>query len=407
MNPRRERTGPHEARYLIEDLGDGLVWPLLLRGPGLALRPQRVLFGIAAVVLTGLIASVGRLWTSADQTAFGDAVSQGLVRQLNLIWSGVVSFDGGLVVAGVGGVFALPGRMVHDYPVSVWALGVPMFAVWALFTGAIARGVACEAAGLPVPAWTRALGFALRRWVSFLLAWAVPIVVVVIAHLVLAVGGFVLLSVPVLDVVGGVLYGLAALLGLVSVVVHVLLVLGGPMLIPAIATEGTDAIDGQQRAFGYVFGRPLRLVVYLLLALVIGGVAVGLAGLLAGAVDARTSDVMTSWTSAETNKKVDGPTPDVAWPDLAAGAPGNPFETPADEPAGTDAADASEPVEGKSIGEHTGEATYAVIDFWRGVFMVLVAGFGMSYFTTAATLVYLCARRVNDGQDVGEVWQPT
>lgn len=376
MNPRRDRTGPHEARYLIEDLSDGLVWPLLLRGPGLALRPQRLLLGVVTVVVVGLIASIGKLW-AGDEATFGEALTGDGGRAFSSLVFGALTLNTDLAMAGVAGLFALPGRLVRDYPVSVWALGVPMFAVWALFAGAIARGVACEAAGLPVPGWTRALAFALRRWVAFVLAWVVPIGVIVVSHLVLAVSGFVFLSVPVLDVVGGVLYGLGLVLGLVSVLLQVLLVLGGPMLIPAIATEGTDSIDGLQRGFGYVFGRPLRLVIYLLIACAVGAAAVGLAGALAGAVDGRTTDVMTSWTSDEANEKVD-------W-----------------RPEGFEADS------GDGIGARTGDATHRVVGFWRSVLTLMVAGYGVSYFATAGTLVYLCARRVNDGQDVGEVWQPT
>jgi hypothetical protein len=43
---------------------------------------------------------------------------------------------------------------------------------------------------------------------------------------------------------------------------------------------------------------------------------------------------------------------------------------------------------------------------WMIIPLTLLAAYAVSYFWCAATLLYLAVRRVNDGQDMNELWTP-
>ena len=63
-------------------------------------------------------------------------------------------------------------------------------------------------------------------------------------------------------------------------------------------------------------------------------------------------------------------------------------------------------IEGGPDLEATQPAAHGIIAGWRGLVAVVVAGFAFSYFFTAGTVLYLIARRICDGQGVGDVWTP-
>jgi hypothetical protein len=45
-----------------------------------------------------------------------------------------------------------------------------------------------------------------------------------------------------------------------------------------------------------------------------------------------------------------------------------------------------------------------LVRFWEGMLALLLAGWAISYHFTGGTLLYLLLRRVNDDQDVEEIW---
>ncbi len=151
--------------------------------------------------------------------------------------------------------------------------GIYGLGLWALFGGALARMSALDAAGQGQGGLTgRAFAFAGRRWVWLLLAPLLPVILVGLIALVLILGGALLFNWPGLDVLGGLGFGLALLLGLMIALLVIGLAGGFGLLYPALAVEGADAIDAVSRAFNYLYRQPFRWSFYTILTLVYGAV---------------------------------------------------------------------------------------------------------------------------------------
>jgi hypothetical protein len=114
--------------------------------------------------------------------------------------------------------------------------------------------------------------FAMLNWPRLVLAPLFPPLLAAIIAIVIILLG-VLMMVPVLDVLGGALYGLALLLGFLVAFLILGYAVSFPMLIPAVACENCDAADAQQRAYAYVLSRPLHLLGYGITGIV--GLALG------------------------------------------------------------------------------------------------------------------------------------
>ena len=54
----------------------------------------------------------------------------------------------------------------------------------------------------------------------------------------------------------------------------------------------------------------------------------------------------------------------------------------------------------------TAPTASAILGFWRGVLGLIVAGYAMSMVACMGTMIYLAMRRVCDGQDTTEIWDP-
>jgi len=139
---------------------------------------------------------------------------------------------------------------------------VPALLVWSVFACAICRSVAEDHVGMTRRSWTEYLSFGVAKARSAFFAKAGPLLLAWFSLLAVSCVG-VLLRVPFLQIVAALFAGLALLIGLLVVLMAAGLILGAPMLIPAVACEGTDAIDANQRALAYVYGRPIRYIGYL------------------------------------------------------------------------------------------------------------------------------------------------
>ncbi|HZW09589.1 MAG TPA: hypothetical protein VFF69_06780 [Phycisphaerales bacterium] len=377
-------TAPPPARRgptLYDDLAAGLLWPRLLRAASLAARPQRILLALFLVLLLGALGSVRMPWAEEGSLPFLQAVAGDKLRSLHLIWLGLTSVEPGVMLSGFAHLTTDVTRlMLPQYPVSTFLIGIPALLIIAVLGGAICRSVATEFSQEIVHPWPRVLRFAVERWLTFIGSLALPWIAVALAGLVLAVSGWIFFGgLPVLDVLGAILFGLALLLGLAAVLLVGLSVFAGPLLLPAAACEGSDAIDAAQRAFAYACARPLRLLWYFLVAAVVGLLAVGVVYLLAEGADRFARSAAASWASPSGTAALTGEFPAEASLDAA----GNPREL-----RGTSAAAAR------------------AVDLWSSALGALVAAYALSYVFVAGTLVYLFIREVCDGQHHTELWTP-
>lgn len=356
---------PHRA-WSYEDLVRDLIWPVLARVPGMALKPARLWLAFLLGVATIGIWRLPRLWLAADDPLV--LLPERIASSLANAATSLFAFN----LAGVGGgiaeaVLTHPLAAITSSPFSSAAVLVPWILVWSLLGGALCRMFACDAAHGVVMRWPNAVGFALARLRHFACSLLVPIIAGAAGVGVLTLGGWLLLSFGFTRPIGGVLYGAGLLIGALVVLIAFVFAMGKPLLLPAVACESTDTIDALQRVFAYVLNRPARLAVYLALGFVqLVVVAIG-AGLAASAALWVTRAATSALLSSEAASALNDPT-QAGWSaQFAAGA----------------------------------------IGFWSDVPPLLALAAAISAYFAASTLVYLMIRRVNDGQDIGEIWVDT
>jgi hypothetical protein len=252
-----------------------------------------------------------------------------------------------------------------------WAL-----AVWALFGGAIARLAAVEFARDDRIGLIAALKFSVRRFGGFFAAPLLPIGGVLLLWGVLAFGGL-LGRIPFVgEWLVAAFWGVAFVVALLIVLITIATAAGWPLMVAALGTEGSDAYDGFSRAFSYLYSRPwlfvwcagVALLLGLLLVAVVDTLAVGVA-----AAAART--VGTGMGQG-------------AVADLHA-LPPRYFAAVGTFPLGEAGANS---------------AASRLVAVWLAAVAAVAVGFAVSYFWTAATMIYFLLRRADDATPFDEVW---
>lgn len=357
-----------EPQIMLSDLADELIWPRVLRAPALALSLGRLSAGCIAVFLIAVISYFYNLLRTAgtgDTVAQSSPVPRPVESTVGSIIDSITSLDPiGLTQAVSNSAMLLRNTVMQD-PLLTLLLGVPIVAVLALAGGTIARSAAFEFALGRFATREESVHFTLRRSLKYIAAVIAPIVFCAILFLLISLMGL-LLSVPVVDVIGAVLYAIMLVLGIVATLVLVVHVLALPMIVPALSVEGTDAFDAIQRCYAYVIGRPLRYFSYVLLLCVLGVIAATIALKLVA-----LSLEMTDWAAAfisndATQRALTGDG------DLGA----------------------------------TKQFAHRLIETWRSAAHLIAAGYIVSLFFTSATLLYLAIRRICDGQGLSEIWEP-
>lgn len=363
-------TGPHHP--LDRDLGAGapwprlieawdeLLWPKVLTAAKLGLRPGRLGLALLAVLAAAILLGLG-LAIDAQIGRPAPAWSVTLVDGL-LPWRTYI---------------LLPLAAASGYPVTTLVM-LPLFLVaWFILAGAISRIVACEfSLGRPLSA-SDALRFAAPRWFSFLGAVLGPLVAVWLIALLLAGAGALLLRWPGLNLLGALLYPLSLVGGIAAILLLVGYALGHNLAVPAVACEGTDAIDAIQRIFGFIAARPFRVILYLLLAITGLFIVVGIIAVLVYWAVCFAAAASGAWAGEPGRAMVWNGT-------LTALGLGH----AAPEPAGTYRAGA------------------LLIRLWTLIPLLLVSAALVSSSIAAMTVAYLCLRRVCNGQDIAELWIP-
>lgn len=145
--------------------------------------------------------------------------------------------------------------------------GLWLLIIWAVFGGAIARISAVQVAREEKISVRQAIGFSINKFLSFLSAPLIPLVIVFVAGSVVALVGMGLMYVtPLL----GILMILALIAGFVMTLLLIGTFGGLNLMYPTVAVEGSDSFDAISRSFSYVFAKPWRMLWYTLVAVVYG-----------------------------------------------------------------------------------------------------------------------------------------
>ncbi|MGI9013245.1 MAG: hypothetical protein ACR2GY_03245 [Phycisphaerales bacterium] len=297
------------------------------------------------------------------------------------------------IVQVVGGVAAISPITVFDagadlfvrMPVALWK-AKPWFTVFygtfaliviAIGGGALCRMSACEVAGRERLRSTDAYLFAFRMWVKLVLALVLPLLIAGTLALLLMAAGFVLFNIPLIDVVGGMLYGINLLFGFLIAFLLLALAFSFMLLLPAVATENCDPADALQRAYAYLLSRPFHLAGYVIVALV--GLAVGY--FVISLIVVTTLNVTGGLTGTFSSNSALSMTGGVSMGELTA-------------------------PKGEFHSSWHSEWAGGLIAVWQGILILLVASYVVSYLFSAATVIYLLMRKTVDEQDYSEIWRP-
>lgn len=354
-----------QLRIRADDLIADLLWPRLFRAVDMALRPGRLILGILGILVIGLLDSIGATLSGGGGRSLGEIVAGAAA----VTWLDVEHAIGLMARFELQGAALLPPAiwgMISGPIESVWSeapvrgavLGPVLLVVILFFWASIARLSALDLARGERVSPAHAFGYALSRWRPLSVAVFGPIIMIGLLWAILASAGWVLLSFPVVNILGALLWPVMLMIGGVMVMIGAGISLGGPMLVPAVVCELEDGIDAFQRAFGYVFRSPARTFVYLLLAIGLGVVSVSIALGVSMMWTGITSAAAETWLSEQASER------------LGQGAPGS------------------------------------ILGVLGAIPLLIVAGFGLSYAATATSVLYLIMRRIVDGQEITELHLP-
>ncbi len=357
LHPRRPREG----------------WALLWSASPLALAPQRLVIAFLAASALMVVGSVfDAIVGDVPDLGHGvfETLSGSLIRGVGETAQGLVRLDLPRASRGfVEGMIYAPMALVRLTPWRCALLIAVLLPVWTLFGGAVSRSVVMDAArgrALSVP---EAIAYALTRWKSSMGAYVLPFGLIAMCAGLLWVFGTLLLSLPGVDVAGGVLYGAALLIGLALATLTLGLAVGFPLLIPSVAADSADTTDAFQRAYAYLIERPFSLLVW-----AVALIAQGAAGVFITAIIVTTA---INW-SAELTGAAD------------AGLAGD--------------ARLFAPLPERDGLEGTAGVASGAIGVWERAAMALIGAHALSFFFAASSVVYLRVRRACDGQAIDDVW---
>ena len=299
----------------------------------------------------------------------------------DLLVEGAVHFQPAAVYAALQGTF-------YDLPAHLWAAeqgwfliiyGIFFLLVLSIAGGAMCRMEACQVSANERLTMREAMCHGLDAvWRSFG-ALVIPIMLAGIVCGVLLLIGLIFMSIPFLNVITALFYGLVLLVGFLLVFILLGYLISGIMLLPAVAVENCEGGDAMQRAYAYILNRPLHML---------GSIVMGLIGLVLGWFVVQlvavftinmTAEVVGTWTMNDTYAHT-GTLPGIFADVKEDGSAGNPIWY----------------VDWGS----------SMVSWWVILVKYLVVGWIFSYLMAAGTRIYLLMRRACDGQDERLIWWP-
>ena len=254
-----------------------------------------------------------------------------------------------------------------------------------LFGGAIYRIAALHAAREEKVSIAQALKFSGEKFLSFMMAPLVPLIVIAAVGGLMAMGGLLGNLMGGGAVALGAIFFLSLVGGLVVAFLLFGLIGGAGLMYPTIAVEGSDSFDAISRSYSYIFNRPWRAVWYAGVALVHGTVCYVFVRLFAFVVlkVTHTAVGVGVWAGGE---QVPGASDrlDAMWTAPTYSI----FHAPINSAS-------------MSTFENIGAILMAV---WIYLVIGLVMAFLISYFISASTVIYFLLRRHVDATDLDDVF---
>ena len=341
--------------------------------------------------------TVDAMVSDAEEEQRGVGVWQAFYNYEIDAFDGVVGGVLSLDFFGPRGVLSSLYRMVWVAP--VWAftqhalysvlLGIWTLVVLSVFGGALARVAAVQVARDEKISLRSALRFSTGKFVSFLSAPLIPVLVIALIVASIAIVVLALSLIGLIPKMGwvtelgvAILLGVALLGGFVMALTFVGLIGGISLMYPTIAVEGTDSFDAISRSFSYLFARPWRLVFYAVVSLAYGAVTFLFLRLFVWLVLACTHGAI-SLAILQEQGGVDLLT--AMW-----SAPPSPDQL-------------SHAVDYGSLTWTQSVAAW-IIAFWVYLIIALLAAYALSLYLCSGTIIYFLMRREVDATDLDEVY---
>jgi hypothetical protein len=289
----------------------------------------------------------------------------------------------------------------------VWTL-----AVWGFFGGAICRIAAVQFARNERIPLKEAILFAKERFLSYLAAPVIPLVFAGVFVLLLMIFGWIEWIPWIGDLFAGVFWPFVVLFGFIIAIVLVGLV-GWPLMIATISTEGTDSFDALSRSYSYVYQAPWRYLWYSFVAVVYGAALVFFIGFMASLMVflgkwGVSSAVGLSSADPKTDREPSylfyyAPT-SFGWRDLLISSNAR-FVEEKDEISynGQKVKHLEFKPEYEKEISFMNQVGARLVQCWIGILFLFVIGFGYSFFWSASTIIYFLMRHSVDDTELEEV----
>lgn len=296
--------------------------------------------------------------------------------------SEALPFFGTMSVAQAISNFAVvgPGWLLR-YHLGYFVLYMAWFILmWAIFGGAIARIAAVHFARDEKISVRQALRFSFSKVLSFIFAPIIPLGIVIAGGVLLAIGGL-LLHLPwgIGPLIVGCLFIFALIIGAVMTLVLIVTVGGVNLMYPTIAVEGSDSFDAISRSFSYVFAKPWRMIFYTAVALVYGALTFLFCRFFVYIMLGMTHYFLGWWLHGQAAQY---------WPEIWP------------------------PVSDANLAYHlvfpalavTDKIAAVLISIWVYIVLGLLAGYVVSFYFSANTIIYYVMRREVDLTELDDVY---
>jgi hypothetical protein len=289
----------------------------------------------------------------------------------------------------------------------VWTL-----AVWGFFGGAICRIAAVQFARNERIPLKEAILFSKERFVSYFTAPVFPLLLAAVFVVLLMIFGLIEWIPWIGDLFAGIFWPFVLLFGFIIAIVLVGLV-GWPLMIATISTEGTDSFDALSRSYSYVFQSPWRYLWYSVVAIVYGAALIFFIGFMAslmvflGKWGVSSVGVLSSAdpkSDREPSYLFNYAPTSFGWRDLLISSNAR-FVEETDEISydGKKVKHLDFKLEYKSAITSMNSVGAVLVACWIYPFFLLVIGFGYSFFWSASTILYFLMRHAVDDTELGEV----
>ncbi len=166
-----------------------------------------------------------------------------------------------------------PVWLLSQHPVYFFLFLILFASVWAVFGGAIARIAAVHVSRDEKLSIRAALRFSSGKFLSFLFAPIIPLMIVAALGIVTTVLAGIVLWAPFIGpIIAGIFFFILLAIGFVMALVLVGTVGGFNLMYPTIAVEGSDSFDAISRSFSYLYARPWRLAFYTAVSIAYGAI---------------------------------------------------------------------------------------------------------------------------------------